>query len=75
METFHKLFASLLVLVYHCFAGLSPAAHSSGAHRLFLSRPARYLPHYQAGVTAEDARLPTVGGSLRAQAAHPHSVA
>src|SRR5205807_7610803 len=41
----------------------------------FFSRRARHLPHYQAGVAAENARLPTVGGSLRAQASHSHSVA
>src|SRR6516165_6896342 len=55
--------------------GLPPAAHSSGAHRLFLSRHARHLPHYQAGVAAENLRLPTLGGSLRSPPSHPAAVA
>src|SRR6516225_12492383 len=68
METFGKLFGSLLALVYHCFDRVvHGAADAPRAYRSFLPRRARCLPHHQAGFGPEDPRLSALGRSFRAQ--------
>jgi hypothetical protein len=80
METFRKLFGSLLALVYHCFdrvviQGYPGPADASGAHRPFLPRRARHLPHHEAGSGQEDSRISAVDAGVRPQPPHSDPVA
>ena len=72
METFAKLFGSLVVFVYHCFdrmvmLGHTAAPDATGAHRAFLSR----YPHGTHPITKEALRqrpTNTIAGSTRSRA-------
>jgi hypothetical protein len=80
METFDKLFASLLTLAYHCFdrvviQGYLPLL-TRPEHIVYFFRDVHGIyPHYETGFEAENTRLSTLGGSLRSQPSHPAAVA
>jgi hypothetical protein len=65
METFRKLFGSLLVFVYHCFdriviQGYLPLL-TRPEHIVHFFRDAWDLSHHQASFGPADQRVPTVG--------------
>ena len=79
METFTKLFGSLLVFVYHCFDRVVINGYLSG-----LSRPEQVVHFVREvlGIPVVDKgssqpahkRLPALGGSLRRQPQVPYRV-
>ncbi len=80
METFCKLFGSLLALVYHCFdriviQGYLPLLTRPEHIVHFFRDVARHLPDYQAGLGQADPRVPAVGRSFRPQPPHSPPVA
>ena len=80
METFRKLFGSLLVSVYHCFdrvviQGYLPLL-TRPEHIVYFFRDVHKIyPITKSALRTANARLPAVGGNLRSQPSHSHSVA
>lgn len=80
METFTKLFGSLLLFVYHCFdriviQGYLPLLTRPEHIVHFFPRRARCLPDHQGRLGQTDPGVPAVGRGVRAQPPYPDRVA
>ena len=80
METFCKLFGSLLAFVYHCFdriviQGYLPLLTRPEHIVHFFRDVHRIYPITKTGSGQANQRVPAVGGGLRAQPSHSDRVA